>query len=424
MPAQLSSSVPRRPLRVLLWSVQGGGRQYGGAGKAAYRTIGHFDPAEIAVDIAHGSDAQASHDTFRRQIYISRLLPFSEYKYLQLTFLLRARAWLLANAHEYDVFHGLLGYAFTTFPAYWAQQAGLPVAIKIANHERDLGGKGDLVPTTPRSREKQKRILHRADAMIAISRDIEREAAEYGIRPERIFFIPNGVDTEHFRPATPEERARSRAAAGLAENDAVIVFIGKVGNRKRPRFLIDAVAELHRRGVRAHLLLVGPEVRPGFAATLLEHARARGLASWVRWEGFREDTRPYLWMADCFCLPSENEGLSNAFLEALSSGTPVAVTAISGSRDVITPGVNGSLLGLDEPAEAWATELAHLLSSPDLRQRYAAAARETILKGYSIRKTAEQYESLYRQLAQARRPAAAATPLRLGCATLAGAIAE
>ena len=53
-------------------------------------------------------------------------------------------------------------------------------------------------------------LFRDADAFVAMSREIERELRAAGVAPEKVAYSPHGVDTERFRPGTPEERARLR----------------------------------------------------------------------------------------------------------------------------------------------------------------------------------------------------------------------
>src|SRR5205807_9730945 len=115
-----------------------------------------------------------------------------------------------------------------------------------------------------------------------------------------------------------------RIVLGLAPDTPVILYASKLTFRKRPRDLIQAQAELRRRGVRASLLFVGD----GEGRVALEkEVTSRGL-SYIVFVGFvnQSELPAYYAMADVFVLPSENEPWGRVVNEVMSCGVPVVTT--------------------------------------------------------------------------------------------------
>ena len=84
------------------------------------------------------------------------------------------------------------------------------------------------------------RLYARADAFACISHDIERETAEAGVDQRRIHFLPNPVDTSHFRPASAGERRELRATWGVTDDRVVVAFAGRLSREKGVAELLEA----------------------------------------------------------------------------------------------------------------------------------------------------------------------------------------
>jgi glycosyltransferase involved in cell wall biosynthesis len=394
------------PLRVLLWSPKGSGLHYGGPGMTAYRLYSTADPARIAVSLAHGFSAQPTYDLFREQtrigtVYTSHAaavrtsvldLPQRAWAYAQ--FLHRSRQWLRANASRFDIFHGLTGFQFTVNAACEAHRLGLPAIVKLAGHRADLADKAGPATRLGLVRRRRAQVAQ-LPALIAISRAIQLELLEYGVDESRIALIPNGVDAEHFHPAA-SATATSLLRAELGWRDCpTVLFVGGIIPRKRPHLLIEALADVRRRGHECQVVLAGPEHDAMYASALRRRIAELGLTEHVIWTGFTANTAPLFRASDVFCLPSMQEGMANSILEAMASGLPTIATRISGSTDLVQPDT-GVLIEptADELADAMTTYLA----DPALAAAHGQAARSVILTRYSAPAVLAAHERLFRRL--------------------------
>ena len=168
-----------------------------------------------------------------------------------------------------------------------------------------------------------------ASAFVAVSAPIRDELAGAGIPAARIRSIPNGVDTRRFVPADAAERRRARRALALPPVP-VVLYTGRLAPEKGVDVLLDAWADARRRGTLGTLCLVGdgPERQ-----ALERRARDHGILGAVRFAGATDDVASWLRCADVFALPSREEGLSLALLEAMSSGVAVVATDVGGTAD-------------------------------------------------------------------------------------------
>ncbi len=232
----------------------------------------------------------------------------------------------------------------------------------------------------PRRLRQRQRLYRGCRAIHTVSRGQVDDLVRHGFSSEIIRSIPNGVDTERFAPG---DRAEARRALGLAENEPVVGLVARFGPFKRHDALIAARPN-------AQLLFVG-----GGGS---EEARVRQLASSnsrVHFTGFRSDPETCYRAMDLLALPSTNEGMSNAALEAMACGVPAIGNVGCGHEEVITSGDNGVIADLAEPASL-SREIAELLAKPDRLVDMGRRARMTVEARFSISAMLDAYEQLYR----------------------------
>jgi N-acetyl-alpha-D-glucosaminyl L-malate synthase BshA len=234
----------------------------------------------------------------------------------------------------------------------------------------------------------------RADAFVAISQDIKDVLIGLGFPPNKIAYISNGVDTTHFSPLSAYSKAACRQSLNLSDGP-IIVFVGRLVAVKQLDVLIKAFAGLvPNLPASAQLLIVGDgEER----ARLENQAVELGVSPQVRFIGSVANVRPYLQASDIFVLPSRNEGLPVALLEAMACSLPCVASATGGILDVIRPGING-LMAPPGDVQALQSGLNILLSDSMLAAQLGRQARQDAHQNYSMEHTARDYVRLYRGL--------------------------
>lgn len=242
-------------------------------------------------------------------------------------------------------------------------------------------------------------MARRVSRFIAVSREISDELQGFGIPPQQILHIPNGVDTERFRPCSgPAEKAALRRSLGLPDG-ILFLFAGRIARQKQLPLLLEAWPAAAAGCPQATLLIAGAnrqtapghDANAGDADAVPPHLLAQ---EGVRLLGHVEDMPAYLRAADIFVLPSAREGLSNALLEACASGLAVVASRVGGTEDVIRDGENGRLFPPDDP-DALARILAGLAQDPEQRRALGAAAARTAARQLDIRLTADRLLAAY-----------------------------
>ncbi|MFZ1989567.1 MAG: glycosyltransferase family 4 protein [Alphaproteobacteria bacterium] len=239
-----------------------------------------------------------------------------------------------------------------------ARELGKPVVITARG--TDL----NLIATLPGPDRQIRAALGAADGVITVSNALGERARQLGVTADRLAVLPNGVDTEVFRPV---EGAKWRALAPGAK--AIIVSVGNLIPLKGHDLVIRALAGLD--GVHLLIAGVGPE-----SARLSALAARLGLADRVHLLGAvgHEDLAGVYSAADVLVLASEREGWPNVLLEAMACGTPVAATRVGGIPEIVTTRAAGKLC--DRSPEALASAVQDLLVNRPSREAVRAHAQQ------------------------------------------------
>ncbi len=134
-------------------------------------------------------------------------------------------------------------------------------------------------------------------------------------------------------------------------------------------------------------------------SSLQNIAVEEGLQDDIIFAGERADIPAVLSSIDIFAMSSEQEGLPNALLEAMSAAKPSVVTTAGGMKEVVQDGVTGFIVPVGDSA-ALARAMKKLIIDKELSRSMGKAAREYIEKNFSIQATVRVWENLYRGLVQ------------------------
>jgi 1,2-diacylglycerol 3-alpha-glucosyltransferase len=235
------------------------------------------------------------------------------------------------------------------------------------------------------------------DALVAAARKPFR-------RPVAV--VPNGVDTDRFRPgiSVPDWRARCGLGPG-----PLVTFLGRLTVDKGVYRFLDAVADvLAHTDLSAVVGGIGPEA-PGVAQRIRDDPR---LASHVRYVGpvAEEEKAALLAQTELFVLPSTSDTSSVALLEAMASGATVLAPAAGGAAEVVRDGETGRRVPVLAPG-ALAAAIAELVDRPDERRRLARAAGDEVRRTGSLETMARRFISLYGLAITARGPGGSRTAL-------------
>lgn len=241
---------------------------------------------------------------------------------------LRRVRQLMAQGLAFDAIDAHYFYPDGVAAAMLARAVGKPLLITgrgsdLTLHTRDPVAKAQIL-----------NAARAADALITVSQSLKRSLVEFGIEPDRVAVLRNGVETDLFKPL-PREACR----AELSISRFCLVSVGGLIPRKGHDITIEAMTQLPD----CELLIAGGGP---LRAALEARAKALGVADRVRFLGevAHRDLPKLYNAADAMVLMSSREGWANVILESLACGTPVVASDVGGANEIIRAPVAGSLV--------------------------------------------------------------------------------
>ena len=202
----------------------------------------------------------------------------------------------------------------------------------------------------------------------------------------------NGIDLEFF-DRTPE--VLELAEKYRKEEVVTFCFVGRIVRDKGMNELVAAFQRLHQAYPNTRLVLVGP-FEEKLDPVLPETRQAIEQQAAIEWMGWQNDIRPFLAASEVFVFPSYREGFPNVVLQAGAMGLPSIVTDINGSSEIITEGVNGSIIP-SQDEEALYKAMEKLLDTEE-RRKLAQQARPQIANRYERKALWKELLKFYRSL--------------------------
>lgn len=290
----------------------------------------------------------------------------------------RVRKFLLAE--RVDVVHAHTGNAVAV-AALATRGTGIP---SIATRRVDFS-----IGRNPLSRWKYARQAR----IIAISEGVRKVLLSDHLPADRIDLVPSGVDFRRF-----DDLPRiSREDLGLPSDAIVVGQVAALAPHKdQPNFL-RAIARLREAHPHLRAVLVGDgELRPALEGL----ARELKIVDIVKFVGYRTDSLSCLQRFDVFCLSSWGEGLGTSIIDAMALEVPVAATRVGGIPELVEDGVTGFLAEPRNPDDL-AAAIEKALGASNRREIVARAKEKA--RRFSIDRTVEAMEKIYRELAVSRR---------------------
>jgi glycosyltransferase involved in cell wall biosynthesis len=268
-----------------------------------------------------------------------------------------ARAVLpLARSLQPDVIDAEFFWPDGVAAMHLAAALGVPFSVKARGSDIAYWG------GQPKVRAQMLEAADAAGGLLAVSAALKGEMVALGMAAEKIAIHYTGIDLDRFRPG---DKAAAKARLGV--DGPLLVSVGALVPVKGQALAIAALAGLPD----ATLILAGggPE-----RARLEAEARRLGVAGRVRFAGAipHGGLPALLEAADAMVLPSEREGLANAWVEALACGVPVVIPDVGGAREVVDRVEAGRIVAREPRTIAAAVR--EILAAPPAPDAVRAAA--------------------------------------------------
>jgi colanic acid/amylovoran biosynthesis glycosyltransferase len=254
---------------------------------------------------------------------------------------------------------------------------GIPVVVSCRGN--------DVHTLELRSREDQRAAIdciERADAVHCVSDEMASSVRRLSGR---------SVGLHVNRPAVDVERIAARTA--WSGGPVRLLSTGRLVWKKGFDYLLTALSTLARRGVEFEARIVGEGELFNVLRFSIEDL---GLRDRVRLEGAMtsQQVLEQLQRTDVFVLPSVEEGISNAVLEAMATGVPIVTTNAGGMAEAITDGNEGFVVPVRD-VEMLADRIEKLVRDPHLRASMGAIARQRAEREFSIARQVKGFEDIY-----------------------------
>lgn len=218
-------------------------------------------------------------------------------------------------------------------------------------------------------------------------------ASRFNIPDPMFCHIPNAVDANVFSPTTGNRDADPSKLSAL--------YLGRLLQLQKNIFALPTICDgLERTGIPFKLSIVGSG---SDEAELRNRMSVHVDSGKVAFLGalYQSDVVALLQSCDCLILPSEQEGFPNALIEAMACGVVPVASRLPGVTDwIVDDRITGMLCHADQP-DSFVSALTELFRSPDLRRSLGQAARKAVCERFAIQQFADNWSSLFAEVAKA-----------------------
>jgi glycosyltransferase involved in cell wall biosynthesis len=356
----------------------------GGGSNACYYLLKEFSKMDINVDLitssANGiSEIETMDESvtiYKVPIHKKDIHYWTQKEILSYSWKANNKVKELMEMHHYDVIH-----AFFTIPCgalAYLYKKKVPFVVSLRGS--DVPGFNErfgvqYVFLKPMIKE----IWKKADAVVANSEGLKELALETNPQ-QAISVIHNGIDISEF---TPNDRKKTDGYLQL-------ICVSRLIERKGIRYLLQAIGELKHEKIR--LTIVGE----GNQLLELKNLTSKlNIEDKVVFKGYLDHSKlaEAYQQSDIFVLPSLNEGMSNAVLEAMASGLPIITTDTGGTVELLDD--NGLIVGMQD-SESIANAIMQLIKDPAKISEMGEKSR-TMAETLSWRHVAQKYLNVYRE---------------------------
>jgi glycosyltransferase involved in cell wall biosynthesis len=277
--------------------------------------------------------------------------------------------------------------------------AALPIAkrlripLVVTLHGYDVTSSDTTLRRSPEGRcylRRRRQLWEEAATFVCISRFLYDRALAAGFPREKLRVHYTGTDFSLFAPCQVER------------DPNLIVFVGRLVEKKGCRYLLDALEMVRRTLPNVRLVCIGDgPLREGLQA----QAAAAHLPCTFVGSQSPMTVRNYLAQARIFCVPSveattgDSEGLGMVFVEAQAMGVPVVSFRHGGIPEVVLHGHTG-LLAPERNRDLLAAHLLTLLQDDNMWQRFSERGAQWVSRAFDLAKQTLELEAVYRQALQ------------------------
>jgi len=238
---------------------------------------------------------------------------------------------------------------------------------------------------------------NRCDLVVSPTTALSDELRAHGLK-KPCEVVPNGIDTESFKPVSREIKAQLQRKHGTGPKP--VIYMGRVSYEKSIDQVIRALARAVERMPELSLVIVGDGPQRN---ELEQLAKGLNVANKVFFKGFvfGRELVELLQASELYVTASKSENMPLAVIEAMACGLPILAVNSLGLAEMVEDGLSGHLLPPDDPS-AIAAHIVSLMQDDELRERFSNAAIASAAR-YSEDSMARRLEDIYARVISLRR---------------------
>lgn len=222
------------------------------------------------------------------------------------------------------------------------------------------------------------------DVLITINKEDYEASLKF---KAKMNLLTNGIGVDTSKFICSPDRTYIRNELGLGNDECILLAVGELIERKNHETIIKAVLKINNPHV--HLVIAGDGELKKYLVELIKNLN---LESQIHLLGYRRDISKICNSADIFVMPSFQEGLSVALMEAMSCGKPVICSNIRGNVDLIDEGKGGYLVGTKD-VDGYAKAILSLVKNVKLQKLLGLYNQEKV-KQFDIKEVITQIDKI------------------------------
>ena len=242
-------------------------------------------------------------------------------------------------------------------------------------------------------------LADRAAWVIAISGAVAQSLQNEGVPPEKVRIIPNGIDTDEWRP---QERSQLRESLGFDDDTFLFGCVTQLVPWKNHAAFIEAAAQMSQDEdcANARFVIMGGDLwgeHQSYVSELRELVKKHNLQERFNFIPHQSNNVAALSALDCIVLPSREEPFGRVLIEGMALEKSVVAYGAAGPLEIITHEQDGLLAAPDEK-ESLAKAMIRILQDKKLREHLQKNARQTVIQKFHISDSANRVRDIYSEV--------------------------
>lgn len=310
----------------------------------------------------------------------------------------------IVKQKKIDLIHGHTYAIFSNFGEKAAREAKIPFVYEVRGFWEDsrvgVGRLEEFGYQYMKTRRSETKLMKKADAVITLGEMMKKEIISRGLDKKKVFVIPNGVDTQKFKPIPPDIDLKEKLKL---KNKKIVAYIGSIQKFEGIDTLIRAIAQVKKEFDNIVLILIGSSFKL-YKQELINLSRKLRIKNSVHFIGRIPTTiiKNYYSIVDIIVIPRKNIRVCRLVpplkqLEAMAMKKVVIASDLPALRENIKPSISGDVFEAGNHKEL-AQKILKYLYDETLVTNLSKTARNYVQKHHDWNTIIKKYISLYHKL--------------------------